>query len=844
MKRSFLIVLVALLVLPTVILPLSSDVHEIPHIEDPKHLQKQPDRRSTIASGESWLSGWDYRQQHIINQSSGAGENYTVRIKVDSGGSSSNDDTAYLDGKMQSDFDDVRFTGSDGHTLLSYYMETQTDVTEKEYFYGEAKSSAFYVNSQPHAYYDLNNERTYVTFHGPNYDAYVMYYDHQNDEWSNAYKAGTNPIDEDWHGCPVLWVNTTGHVHVLHGSHETALQHRVTSNPNDITVWEDSTDIPASEDVTYPYVSYDPIDNVVHVWYRSTISAGSELDMHYTNSTDSGYTWNTYQKLVDVGAGKHVYPQSSKIDPVNREIMHITWRIWEPAESRETTLGYAYLNVTTGNLYNASGSNLGTSISGTEIEDCEFHDVPVGQRAFQQAVHIYGDNIYIIFQNKTNADANCSSVFTFWNGTSESWAPEEIIYATPAYYAPSPDFFVYDATNISAFLLVGKNVTEFKWDGSVWTLDTWIRNSTTREIRNAVCPTYWNNTHDEGLRVLYAEWENYVSDAKAWAWGTSGNLNRTYGGHASYWVRIPDTLSDSDRTIYVYYGNPDASSLSNGFGTFPEFFNNTSTSGWAKSNIEVTTSGDYLKFYNPTVADVGIAQRYDLSLPTDNFMFMVRLKGTSLGTVDTFSVLLLDGGTSDRFSQSQTPREQNQDQWWYYDGALKYGGDWTEDTEYIFEHHVNETDSTTGIDYYRRSLDRELLDSVTSENHALGTPSDLDGIYVGDGSGSANCEVYVYFFAWRIYIDEEPAHHTWGNEEEEPNWNINTLVEILFQVAWDPTFQFGYDAFFIFLGLIMIPVSTMYLVKGGRKEMTRDKLFIGLVIFVMGIGLLIGGIIP
>lgn len=76
------------------------------------------------------------------------------------------------------------------------------------------------------------------------------------------------------------------------------------------------------------------------------------------------------------------------------------------------------------------------------------------------------------------------------------------------------------------------------------------------------------------------------------------------------------------------------------------------------------------------------------------------------------------------------------------------------------------------------------------------------------------------------------------------DWNINGHVEIFFQVGWTPEFQFGYDAFFIFLGLIMIPTSTMYLVKGGRKEMSTDKLFYGLVIFVLGFGFLIGGILP
>lgn len=86
-----------------------------------------------------------------------------------------------------------------------------------------------------------------------------------------------------------------------------------------------------------------------------------------------------------------------------------------------------------------------------------------------------------------------------------------------------------------------------------------------------------------------------------------------------------------------------------------------------------------------------------------------------------------------------------------------------------------------------------------------------------------------------------PAAQMWF---DIPDWNINNILEFFLPVAWSPEFQFGYDTFFIFLGLIMIPASTMYLARGGRKEMSMDKLFFGLVIFALGIGFLIGGILP
>jgi len=77
-----------------------------------------------------------------------------------------------------------------------------------------------------------------------------------------------------------------------------------------------------------------------------------------------------------------------------------------------------------------------------------------------------------------------------------------------------------------------------------------------------------------------------------------------------------------------------------------------------------------------------------------------------------------------------------------------------------------------------------------------------------------------------------------------PEWFKTNEVTFIFYVEWNPAAEFGFDLFFIFLGLIMMPVSTMYLVRGGRQEMSRDKLFLGLVIFFVGWGLLVGGIMP
>jgi hypothetical protein len=66
------------------------------------------------AAGENWLSSWSKRKTITIT-SNAALTNYQVLITV-----------AY-DSDMQADFDDLRFTSSDGSTLINYWIESKTD---------------------------------------------------------------------------------------------------------------------------------------------------------------------------------------------------------------------------------------------------------------------------------------------------------------------------------------------------------------------------------------------------------------------------------------------------------------------------------------------------------------------------------------------------------------------------------------------------------------------------------------------------------------------------------------------------------------------------------------------
>ncbi|KYH37355.1 MAG: hypothetical protein AYL29_005860 [Candidatus Bathyarchaeota archaeon B24] len=83
---------------------------------------------ATSFLAEGWLTGWQYRKSHtIIGSTAGAVTDYQVKITVHYGAGTDSGADVYLDGKCQPDFDDIRFTASDGKTLLSYWIEEKVD---------------------------------------------------------------------------------------------------------------------------------------------------------------------------------------------------------------------------------------------------------------------------------------------------------------------------------------------------------------------------------------------------------------------------------------------------------------------------------------------------------------------------------------------------------------------------------------------------------------------------------------------------------------------------------------------------------------------------------------------
>lgn len=70
----------------------------------------------------AWLAGWRFRKSITLSRASGAVTNYQMRLLVGKSSGASGEDVDCND-LCRSDFSDLRFTTSDGQTLLDYYIQ-------------------------------------------------------------------------------------------------------------------------------------------------------------------------------------------------------------------------------------------------------------------------------------------------------------------------------------------------------------------------------------------------------------------------------------------------------------------------------------------------------------------------------------------------------------------------------------------------------------------------------------------------------------------------------------------------------------------------------------------------
>ena len=312
---------------------------------------------------------------------------------------------------------------------------------------------------------------------------------------------------------------------------------------------------------------------------------------------------------------------------------------------------------------------------------------------------------------------------------------------------------------------------------------------------------------------------------------------------AWFWTEVKDNL-DSNQTIYMYYGNSGVSTTSNGTATFLFFddFENNNLDRWdsAGSDWEVQSNRVKRGTYaargfdtNPDITDRALIT----NLVDDDKDIMIHMWGNRELETSTDHWIFSHGdntSASTLYGAYSSTDDLVGDNGPVFDWVTNGFND---DTWYELEFAIDYTNSYTRCWWDGVSKGYQDLEDLTGTDITT-----INSIWVlSDTTASEDMFLDDYYI--RNWVLVEPEVDSWGDEEEhEPpvfQWNVVQIVTIWINT---PLFAGTLDMLLIFGGLILIPASTLYAVKGGREEMSTDKLFYVLIAFVIGWALVIGGI--
>jgi len=330
-----------------------------------------------------------------------------------------------------------------------------------EFFDGFDVENAIATNGGPWATYDAyihppavyHNGKVVIAYQGPNQDIYVVAYDAVNKTVEGPYFVADNPLTNDNHGAPAIWVDPEGYYHIVYGAHATALKHVKSAEPYNISLWVQMSDITAS--ATYPQVIW--FNNTLYLFYRA---GGHTADWVYRTSTDGGNTWSNETVLIDSDSVNVWYVTFRK----GRDgRIHVAW-VWkdesnllgtnEPEYWQRYNLYYMYLDFD-GVWKNITGHPVQLPITKSVADECclvlKTEDIPMHVNEPIPAASPNG-TVYILFVY--GGLFGTTDTFKWriakWNGT--AWEIHDIANA-PSIFVTG-DLIVVDDNTVEAYIPV------------------------------------------------------------------------------------------------------------------------------------------------------------------------------------------------------------------------------------------------------------------------------------------------------------------------------------------------------------------------------------------------------
>jgi hypothetical protein len=169
--------------------------------------------------------------------------------------------------------------------------------------------------------------------------------------WTVPVYVAAQPLVNDSHGNPAIWQDWQRYFHIVHGPHAGVLLHRVSTNPDSITHWQDDASV--GTDITYPA----PIvanDNKTYLLARTTGLA--QLSYYVGTQSSGSTTWGALNPVINWDFSQRVYWGGTVFLTATNKVHFIATRADSPDNWRRDVY-YCVLNISTGALENWDGSH-------------------------------------------------------------------------------------------------------------------------------------------------------------------------------------------------------------------------------------------------------------------------------------------------------------------------------------------------------------------------------------------------------------------------------------------------------------------------------------------------------
>ncbi|MEM0242929.1 MAG: DUF2341 domain-containing protein [Candidatus Aenigmatarchaeota archaeon] len=524
----------------------------------------------SLSFSQTWLSGWQYRIPITIRENSGNTlTDYQILVTI-------NTQNLISQGKMRSDCGDIRFTDSDGRTLLNYWIEDGCNSTNTKIW---VKVPNIPANSNKIIYLYYGNPNANSMSNG---DLVFEFFDdfrtnpNTNGKW-RIFRY-SNDVNNEF-----VWDNTNNQVYLtrnLNGKGVMAFFNKSFSPYNTITEFEiyigggngaDGLSFYFDKNIN-PYITYGralaggSMASMAFDGSNSYLSEGYSIGFDTRRNTENGYEQSTpHIEVARTSAtNPSVHYSGAHLTSVSYSNLRGNWlKVVVIIKSNavevyiNNVLQLSYTGLTSLN-YNWQG--IGASTGGYN-DNHAIKNLRVRKFAPQEPTYTLGreESITLVpvwlsyFSNVSQAIINQPIKF------SSLWNASQIPYLTQ----PSQTWLSGWQYRIPITIREnsGNTLTDYQ---ILVTINT--QNLISQGKMRSDCGDI-RFTDSDGRTLL-----NY--------WIEDG-CNST---NTKIWVKVPNIPANSNKIIYLYYGNPSATSMSNGDNTFIFFddfsFRNISKWNW------------------------------------------------------------------------------------------------------------------------------------------------------------------------------------------------------------------------------------------------------------------------